>query len=350
MTNTSQSLVKQEKFEVSYVPFQGDESIKLTVPIVVNMIANPTKSGQTPSERDAIKFAMMCRSRKLNPFEGDCFLIGYDTKEGPQFSIVTSHQAFLKRAEVHPEYDGMESGVIVERDDQVLELEGDFTMEGDKLLGGWARVHFKTRKHPMLKRLKLSRFNKGFGQWSANPEGMIVKCAECDALRSSFPTMLGGMYLREEVVDVEAEAIPNRMRASAPSRLASAPPAISHEVTAPAAPAHKMNAKPKVVAKPAPETEPEPSPEPETEVAAAAPETAPEEPATGEATELDKLTDHVIELGVDEEAFVKFACARYKLSPCSTLAEFAEVAPNRLRSMLLNWEQLKPEVLKHVKP
>jgi hypothetical protein len=28
---------------------------------------------------------------------------------------------------------------------------------------------------------------------------MIVKCAEADALRSSFPTMLGGLYMREEV-------------------------------------------------------------------------------------------------------------------------------------------------------
>jgi hypothetical protein len=34
---------------------------------------------------------------------------------------------------------------------------------------------------------------------------MIVKCAEADALRSSFPTMLGGMYIAEEVASTQGE-------------------------------------------------------------------------------------------------------------------------------------------------
>jgi hypothetical protein len=50
----------------------------------------------------------------------------------------------------------------------------------------------------MTKRLKLSTFDKGRSLWKTNPEGMIVKCAEADALRSSFPQLIGGMYLREE--------------------------------------------------------------------------------------------------------------------------------------------------------
>ena len=33
---------------------------------------------------------------------------------------------------------------------------------------------------------------------------MIVKCAEADALRSSFPTMLGGLYLKEEIESTNA--------------------------------------------------------------------------------------------------------------------------------------------------
>jgi len=146
-----------------------------------------------------MKFLMMCRARKLDPFEGDSFFIGFDTQDGPRFSLITAHQAFLKRAELNPEYDGMESGVIVIRDNAAIELEGDFHLDSDTLVGGWCRVYFKNRSKPMFKRVKLTTFNKGTQLWASNPSGMITKCAEADALRSSFPTLLGGLYLKEEL-------------------------------------------------------------------------------------------------------------------------------------------------------
>ncbi len=67
------------------------------------------------------------------------------------------------------------------------------------MIGGWATVFFKNRKQPMNKRVRLKRFQKAWGIWQEDPAGMICKCAEADALRSSFPTMLGGLYLREEI-------------------------------------------------------------------------------------------------------------------------------------------------------
>lgn len=189
-----------EKF-MEFIPFGASEQekIKLSVAIVKNLVCVKTKSGKLCSDTDAMKFMMMCRARRLNPFEGDAFLIGYDGKDGPTFSLITAHQAFLKRAEINPEYDGMKSGIIVDRDGQVMDLEGDFYLPGDKLLGGWATVYFKNRKQPMHKRVRLERFKKPFGIWLDDAAGMICKCAEADALRSSFPTMLGGLYLREEV-------------------------------------------------------------------------------------------------------------------------------------------------------
>lgn len=185
---------------MEFIPFGGKDAIKLTVKIIQNLVAVKTRSGKTCSDNDAIKFMLMCRARLLNPFEGDAFLIGYDSKDGPSFSLITAHQAFLKRAELNAEYDGMESGVIVRDGDEgaPYEIEGDFHLPSQTVLGGWARVHFKNRKHPMYKRVRLARFQKSFGVWQDDPAGMIVKCGEADALRSAFPTMLGGLYLREE--------------------------------------------------------------------------------------------------------------------------------------------------------
>jgi len=199
MSDPTTAVVKKEEKLMEYVPFGAEDKIKLSVSIVQNLIAVKTRTGKTCSETEAIKFMMMCSARRLNPFEGDAFLIGYDGKEGPTFSLITAHQAFLKRAEVNKEYDGMKSGIIVERDGQVMDLEGDFFMHGDKLLGGWATVYFKNRKQPMHKRIRVERFKKSFGIWLDDSAGMICKCAEADALRSSFPTMLGGLYLREEM-------------------------------------------------------------------------------------------------------------------------------------------------------
>jgi phage recombination protein Bet len=188
----------EDKTMVEYIPFGAQDKIKLSISIVKNLIAVKTRSGKTCSDNDAIRFIALCQARRLSPFEGDCYLIGYDGKDGPAFSLITAHQAFLKRAEVNPEYDGMKSGIIVKEDSELRDLEGDFYSDGQVVVGGWATVFFKNRKQPMHKRVRLSRFAKSFGVWQDDGAGMICKCAEADALRSSFPTMLGGLYIKEE--------------------------------------------------------------------------------------------------------------------------------------------------------
>lgn len=185
---------------MEYVPFGAQDKIRLSINIIRRLVAVPTTSGKQPTDEDCIKFQMMCQAKRLNPFEGDCFMIGYDTKAGPKFSQITAHQVFLKRSEASKEFNGMQSGVIVKRGERdVFEDEGDFMLDGDVLLGGWAKVYKKEMDHPIYKRIKLATFNKGTNQWLTNPAGMIVKCAEADALRTAFPSLLGSMYLREEI-------------------------------------------------------------------------------------------------------------------------------------------------------
>lgn len=192
---------------MEFVPFGGKDPVKLSIAIVRRLIAVNTKTGKAPTDDDCIRFMMLCSAKRLNPFESDAYLIGYDTQDGPKFSLITAHQAFLKRAEANPEYDGMESGVIVMRDGKLVDVEGDFHLDGDTIVGGWAVVHFKNREFPMKKRIRLARFNTGKSQWAKDPAGMICKCAEADALRSSFPTLLGGLYLNEEMDNEPAKEV-----------------------------------------------------------------------------------------------------------------------------------------------
>lgn len=199
----SVSLVEKE---TEFVPFMAKDPIRLSVAIVQNFVCVKSKSGKTCDFAQAMKFIMLCKARGLNPFEGDAYLLGYDGRDGTTtFSLITAHQAFLKRAEVHPEYDGMESGVIVKLESgELFDRDGDFHLDSDTLVGGWCTVFFKGRKHHMKKRLKLTTFRKPFGRWNDDPAGMIVKCAEADALRSAFPNQLGGMYLEDELPGVGA--------------------------------------------------------------------------------------------------------------------------------------------------
>ena len=109
-----------EKGLTTFVPLGASDEIKLTVAMVRQFVAVPTKSKKEASDIDCIKFIALCKARRLNPFEGDAYLIGYDSQDGPKFNLITAHQAFLKRAEQSPDYDGMTSGLIVKRDDYLI--------------------------------------------------------------------------------------------------------------------------------------------------------------------------------------------------------------------------------------
>jgi phage recombination protein Bet len=221
---------------IEFVPYGGADRVKLNVTIVQTLCAVATKQGHRPTREDAMRFMMLCRAQRLNPFAGDAFLIGYDTKNGPKFNLITAHQAFLKRAEVHPEFDGMASGVIVSpgydcmactstgllREDNGKpsvcplckgtgkrdEVEGDFVPEDQNLVGAWAHVKLKNRSIPTHRRISLQASRPEFGGpiWERNPAMMLVKTVEADALRSTFPTLLGGLYTAgEQPIDLLGE-------------------------------------------------------------------------------------------------------------------------------------------------
>ena len=200
MSTPTQAVTRREEKLIEYIPFGEKSRIRLSIEIVKNTLCTPTKSGKYPEDKDIIGFMMMCQAQTLNPYCGDAYLVGYDSQFGPKFSKITAHQALLKRAELHPDYAGMECGIIVaDEEGKLSEIEGDFYMPNQKVLGGWARVHRISRKDfPTYRKLRVEAFAQDNHFWKDDAAGMICKCAEADALRSAFPTTLGGMYIAEE--------------------------------------------------------------------------------------------------------------------------------------------------------
>jgi phage recombination protein Bet len=197
---------KPEGSSVEFVPYAATDKIRLTARMVRDFVAVPTKSGALPSEAQCIKFIMLCQGKRANPWENDVFLLGYDTQDGAKFSMVCGIELFEKRAEHAADYEGCESGVIVQRGEEVLERAGLIVLQSEKLIGGWAKVYRKDRKVPEYKTVMLEVYNTGYSRWKKDPAGMIAKVAKSQALRAAYPTALGGLYTAEEMRELTETA------------------------------------------------------------------------------------------------------------------------------------------------
>lgn len=202
---TAVSLIS--KMEAKYEIF--GQSINLTPKMVRELLVRGDASKVT--DTDIVEFISMCKFNKLNPFTKEAFLVKYGDKPA---SIITSQEAFMKRADACEEYDGIESGIIVVRDGHVLDLNGAFKLPTDTLVGGWAIVHRTDKKHPFEARISMAEYDKGQSTWKQMPCTMINKCAKVAALRMAFPTQLGAMYISDEMpsapIDIPHEDVTNQ--------------------------------------------------------------------------------------------------------------------------------------------
>ena len=182
----------------SYTPFGEKDAINLTPSRARSYLVTPTKTGKQPSDKELTTFLQICKIRRLNPWVRDCFLLGYDTRDGAKFDVIIAYQALAKRAEAHEQYDGMSCGVIVVRDGEMKELEGAFVLTSDVLVGAWAAVFRKDRTHSTIVKINRSAYDKQRSVWATDPAGMLTKCAKAGAMREAFPNDLGGMYTEDE--------------------------------------------------------------------------------------------------------------------------------------------------------
>lgn len=185
MTNNA-LLTKPVEYEVN------GETVKLSGEMVKQYLV---RGGADVSDQELVMFLNLCKYQKLNPFLNEAYLIKF---KGAPAQIVTSKEAFMKRAETHDQYNGLEAGIIVEREGQMVELEGAVSLKSDVLLGGWAKIYRKDREKPVVIKISMQEFSKGQSTWKQMPNNMIRKTAIVNALREAFPEKLNQMYTEEE--------------------------------------------------------------------------------------------------------------------------------------------------------
>lgn len=168
------------------------EEIKLTGNIVKNYL---TRGNDNVSDQEIVMFINLCKYQKLNPFLNEAYLVKF---KGSPAQIITSKEAYMKKAERNDDYEGFKAGLIVQRNNEVVEIEGSFALKTDVVLGGWAEVYKKNRKFPYVAKVNLDEYNKGQSTWTQKPKTMIRKTAIVQALREAFPEDLAALYTEEE--------------------------------------------------------------------------------------------------------------------------------------------------------
>lgn len=146
-------------------------------------------------DQDVVMFINRCKYQKLNPFLNEAYLIKFGTLPS---QMIVSKEAFMKRAEVHPQYRGFEAGIIVERDGELVEIEGAVKLKNDILTGGYCKVFRGDREKPLTTKISFEEFSKGQATWKQMPLNMIRKSAIVNALREAFPENLGAMYTEDD--------------------------------------------------------------------------------------------------------------------------------------------------------
>ena len=172
-------------------------------------------SGNAPvTDQEVAMFLTLCKYQRLNPFLREAYLIKYSDRDPA--SIVVGKDVHVKRASKHPHFDGIQSGVIVERSGDIVEREGSFTAKDDSIVGGWAIGHRKDRSIPRKITVSFEEYavRKRDGNlnrsWTRMPGTMIVKVAEAQCLRAMFPEELQALYNAEEM-QVQPDELPKQV-------------------------------------------------------------------------------------------------------------------------------------------
>ena len=161
-----------------------------------------TKTGQKPTQTDLNNFINTCIASKLNPFKKQAHLVGYDSKNGPTFTIIIGIDGYRAIAQRTGLYAGGGAKEVEMKNDRVPE---SATFVVRKLVANMPCEFEATVYYDEA--VQTSFDGKPNNIWAKRPKGQLIKCAEANALRMAFPDELGGMYTDAEI-DPEPGAKP----------------------------------------------------------------------------------------------------------------------------------------------
>lgn len=175
------------------VTFQANgEDVKLAPSTVRNYLVSG--DGKV-TDQEVVMFINLCKYQHLNPFLNEAYIVKFGSRPA---QLITSKEAFMKRAEANEHFRGSKAGVIVVRNNEIIYSQGAFALPSDTIVGGWAEVKRDDREEPIHIEISFDEFNKKQATWKDMPANMIRKTALVNALREAFPDSLGSLYTEDD--------------------------------------------------------------------------------------------------------------------------------------------------------
>ena len=190
----------KEKGLVKYVA-QDNQEITLSFDLAKMYLVQGKKELLTIQE--FMYFSAVCKSKGLNPYKKDAYLIKYD--ESPA-AIVTSIDYFRSRAKAQKDCQGWQCGIIVKGKDGKTRDSHGLILDGEELLGGWFEAQPTGWKEPFRLEVNLNGYLKkkrdgGLTEfWKEEKQpSQISKVAESQGLRRLWPDEFAKMYGEAEI-------------------------------------------------------------------------------------------------------------------------------------------------------
>ena len=182
---TKQSLAPVAKQEDKPVKFSvGGKDVELSIALTQAYFCPQA------SPAEAFVFNSWCAHNGLDPWRREAYLVKYGNNPA---QMLTAKDAFTKRAEANPRYQGQKAGVVVlNREGKLENRVGELVLDGEELVGGWADVYVKDYVTPISAVVNFRercqyKDGKPQAKWASSPGLMIRKCALVAALREAFP-------------------------------------------------------------------------------------------------------------------------------------------------------------------
>jgi len=200
---------EQEKSVVKYTS-RDNQQITLSPPVIKKYLVSGNPDLVTPQE--LYLYMGICKSRGLNPFIKDCYLIKYTPKDAA--AIVVSIDYYRKRARAQTDCQGWTTGItLIDSKGNIVRREGCLLLDGEKLVGAWFEAKPAGWSVPMKKEINLERYIKKTREgnvtrfWSKeNQPEQIAKVVESQGLRATWPDEFQGLYVDAERESMEAQA------------------------------------------------------------------------------------------------------------------------------------------------
>lgn len=179
---------KKELTDLTVYDPQGQEIVYKKD--MLEVIRNTVAKKATPSE--LYMFLSIANKYGLDPFAREIWFIKYAKGGQVQTRVETSRDGYLAIAQRDPDFMGVQSAVVQEKDEFTIEFGAEGTVtkinhvisgfNRGKIVGAWAVARHKT-KDSVYAIIPMDEADQDQGAWRTHPSAMVRKVAEVDVLK-----------------------------------------------------------------------------------------------------------------------------------------------------------------------